>query len=122
MAKNYSCLTVKQTNSGCLGYIDYNTKKCVRYCNDTNMYPEMVNGTLYCKLSGSVSDYARIDSAIYIQPDGTKVVYFVFEDKLKADANISVDIQKSNSTSNIVSNKTKVSTSTVVPVKDNTYF
>jgi hypothetical protein len=38
----------------------------------------MEKGILYCKSSGSVTDYARIDSAIYAQPDGTKIVYFVF--------------------------------------------
>ncbi len=91
----------------------------------------MVNGILYCKSSGAITDYARLDSAIYLQPDGTKIVYFVFENKLKTDTNVTVNVQQTVTKSvhdlniKVGSNNTTATTSvttTTVSLKDNSYF
>lgn len=36
----------------------------------------------------------RLDSAIYVQPDGTKVAYFVFENEIPSATNVTVRIKK----------------------------
>jgi len=41
-----------------------------------------------------INDVVRLDSAIYIQPDGTKVAYFVFENEIPSATNITVRLKK----------------------------
>jgi hypothetical protein len=48
---------------------------------------------LYCRpiSKSNVKDFARVDSAIYENPDGTKTTYFVFEDNfLKNNVSLSI--------------------------------
>lgn len=62
----------------------------------TTSFPQIENNTLYCKTvtESKVDDVARLDSAIYVQPDGTKIAYFVFENEIPTATNITVRIRK----------------------------
>jgi hypothetical protein len=79
----------------------------------------MINKTLFCvsAQSATVSDYVRIDSAIYSQTDGSKIVYFVFDKQIPEATNITVRIQKPN-TNRLLQSYTEIT----VPIKDQSYF
>lgn len=96
MAQNNSCITAKaapppvptnnsNTTTGCQYYVDKATNKCVQSCSSSNSQPQFVNGVLYCAQtdSSSAQKYARIDSAIYVNSDGTKNVFFIIDQNVK---------------------------------------
>jgi hypothetical protein len=56
----------------------------------------LVNGVLYCYQTDSTTaqNYARIDSAIYIRPDGQKTVFFVLDQTVKSSSTININVAK----------------------------
>ncbi len=51
---------------------------------------------MYCVLSdkSTVTEVNKIDSAIYVLKNGSKLAYFVFENEIAGDANVTVKIKK----------------------------
>lgn len=115
MAQNNSCIKIKAAPitpnnttpnnttpniSGCQYYIDKKTNLCVQSCSSSTSQPQLINGILYCVQtdSSTAQNYARIDSAIYASADGTKHVFFVIDQNIKASNQINLDVKTRAST------------------------
>jgi hypothetical protein len=110
MAQNNSCIkanitlpannTVPPVTTGCQYYIDQKTSQCVQSCSSATSQPQLIQGVLYCVQtdSSTAQNYARIDSAIYTSPDGTKNVFFVIDQSIKSSNTVNLSVIKQGST------------------------
>jgi hypothetical protein len=110
MALNTSCIIAKGGNttvrpvdpvdvSGCRQYVDKATNKCVQNCSTSTSVPQFIGNILYCTQtdSSTAQKYARIDSAIYVNPDGSKNVFFVIDQSIKSASSINLNVMKKSS-------------------------
>jgi len=109
MAQNNSCIIPKAAPkppdptpnvTTCLYYIDKATNKCVQSCSSATSLPQLLDGVLYCTQtdSNTAQKYARIDSAIYVNSDGSKNVFFIIDQTIRSSNQINLNILKKGST------------------------
>ncbi len=126
MARSNSCLSPQLK---CQGFIDFTTKACIKSCNSSESYPQLIGNILYCVLSdkSTITEVNKIDSAIYMLENGSKLAYFVFQDEIVGDVNVTVKIKKAiygqvvNGTGPKVVTASEI-TQKVVPLNNKNYF
>lgn len=61
---------------------------------------------LYCTQtdSSAAQKYVRIDSAIYVNPDGSKNVFFVIDETIKSANSITLDVMKKSNIPQVSAN------------------
>jgi hypothetical protein len=80
----------------------------VQSCSSSTSLPKIINGILYCTQtdSSSAQNYARIDSSIYVSPDGTKTIFFILDQTIKSSSAINLNVIKQGSSPTVSASAT----------------